>query len=78
MARNGNKQVIDELLQPATKSLESSLTSSNKSGSKELDSKIASFFYENTIPFNVADSPSCAAMIEEAMTFRLQNPLQPY
>ena len=78
MARNGNKQVIDELLQPATKSLESSLTSSNKSGSKELDSKIASFFYENTIPFNVADSPSCAAIIEEAMTFRLQNPLQHY
>ena len=78
MARNGNKQVIDELLQPATKSLESFLTSSNKSGSKELDSKIASFFYENTIPFNVADSPSCAAIIEEAMTFRLQNPLQHY
>ncbi len=58
-----------EILQPATKSIASALTAANKSGSKELASKIAPFFYENAISFNVADSLSCAAMIEEAMKF---------
>ncbi len=56
---NGKKwkqATMDELMQPRTKSMDYSLTSSCKSGSHELDSKIASFFYENTIPFNVADS----------------------
>ena len=60
------------------KSFTSSLTLFRKSRSNELDSRTASFFYENAIPFNVADSPSFAAMIEEAMTFRQQNPLQSY
>jgi hypothetical protein len=79
LEKTGKKRkqaLMEDLLQPATKSVESS--PKIKTGAKELDSKIASFFYENAIPFNVADSPSCAAMIEEAMTFRQQNPLQPY
>jgi hypothetical protein len=57
---NGKKRkqaLVDELLQPKTV-VESSVTTFRKSGSKELDSRIASFFYENVVPFNVADSPS--------------------
>ncbi len=43
-------------LQPKTKSLEPPLTIFRKSGSKEFDSKIAAFFDEKIIPFNVNDS----------------------
>ena len=43
-----------------------------KSGSKEVDSKIVSFFYENCISFNVADSWSFACMIEESIKYAKQ------
>ena len=41
-----------------------------------MDSKTASFFYENCISFNVADSSSFARTIEESMRFIKQNPFQ--
>ena len=45
------QQVMDELLvSPSKQSVESSVTVS-KSGSKEVNTKIASFFYENSIQF---------------------------
>ena len=69
---------MDELLKSPTKqSVESSVRVS-KSGSKEMDKTIASFFYENGISFNVADSSSFARMLEESMRFAKQNPFQSY
>ena len=46
----------------------------SKSGSKEMDKTIASFFYENGISFNFADSSSFAHMTKESMRFTKQNP----
>ena len=68
--------VMHKLLTPCAKTLAES--SSQKSGSKELDAKIASYFYENGIAFNTASSSSFAIMIEESMKFARQNPLQKY
>ena len=42
----------------------------------KMDKTIASFFYENCISFNVADSSSFARTIEESMRFIKQNPFQ--
>ena len=53
--RKRKQAVMDKLLTPSTKtSVESSLMDTRKSGSKELDAKIASFYYENGIAFNTA------------------------
>jgi hypothetical protein len=71
--------VMDEILTPCpVKSAESSMKDSQKSGPKELDAKIASYFYENGIAFNTAGSASFALMIEESMKFARQYPLQSY
>ncbi len=71
--------VMDGLLTPPTKkNVESTFTDSSKSAPKELEAKIASFFYENAIPFNVAASSSFALMIDESINFAKQNPLQSY
>ena len=43
-----------------------------------MDNTIASFFYDNSISFNVADSSSFARMTEESMRFAKQNPFQSY
>ena len=40
------------------------------------NARIASFFYQNGIAINVADSTSFVWMIEESMEFAKQNPLQ--
>ena len=40
---------------------------SQKSGPKELDAKIDSYFYETGIAFNTAASSSFALMIEESV-----------
>ena len=70
---------MDELLTPCTKkSAKTSVTSSQKTRSKELDSKIDSYFYEIGIAFNTAASSSFALKIEESMKFARQNPLQSY
>ena len=70
---------MDELLTPCTKkSAKTSVTCTQKTGSKELDSKITSYFYENGIAFNAAASSSFALMTEESMKFARQNPLQSY
>lgn len=37
--------------------------------SKQLDSTIANFFYENALSFNVADTQSLAAVVEECIEF---------
>ena len=37
--------------------------------SKTLDSAIANVFYDNALPFNVADSPSLAHMVEKCIEF---------
>ena len=64
------QQVMDELVTPPTKkTVESSLIGSQKLGSKEVDAVIASFFYENCISFNVANSSSFGRMIDESMKF---------
>ena len=51
---------MDELLKSPTKQSVKSSVIVSKSGSKEMDKTIASFFYENGISFNVADSSSFA------------------
>ena len=43
-----------------------------------MDARIVSFFYENGIAFNVADSTSFISMIDESIKFAKQNPLQSY
>ncbi len=63
---------------PTTKAVESSLIASQKSGPKELDAKIASFFYENAISFNIAASSSFALLKDECIKFAKQNPLRSY
>jgi hypothetical protein len=73
------QQAMDELLTSATKqSRNDSSIGSQKSGSKDVDAMIASFFYENGIAFNVADSSSFQNMIDECMKFSKQNPFQSY
>ena len=72
------QQVMDELLKSPTKHPVESSVIVSKSGSKEMDKTIASFFYENGISFNVADSSSFARMLEESMRFAKQNPFQSY
>ena len=52
------------------------MCSSDLSGSKKIDARIASFFYENGIAFSVADSTSFISMIDESIKFAKQNPLQ--
>ena len=46
--------------------------------SKQLDSTIANFFYENALSFNVADTPSLAAVVEECIEFGRQHPGRKY
>ena len=46
--------------------------------SKTLDSAIANYFYENALPFNVADSPSLAHMVEMCIEFSQQHPGRKY
>ena len=58
------------------KSARTSVTCTQKTGSKELDSKKTSYFYENGIAFNAAASSSFGLMTEESMNFARQNPLQ--
>jgi hypothetical protein len=76
------QQVMDDLITSPTKqSVESSLIGSQKSGTNEVDAMItnevdamiASFFYENGISFNVANSSSFGRMIAESMKFAKQN-----
>ena len=43
-----------------------------------MDARIASFFYENGIAVNVADSTSFITMIDKSIKFAKQNPLQSY
>ena len=73
-------QVMEDLVTSPTKqqSVESSLIGTPKTGYKEVDAMIASFFYENGIPSNIANSSSFGRMIEESMKFAKQNPIQSY
>ena len=43
-----------------------------------LDATLASFFYENALSFNVADSPSLAAVINECIEFGQHHPGRRY
>ena len=56
------------------KSAELSMTDSQKSGPKEFDAQIASYFFENGIAFNTAAFSSFALMIEESLKFQCQSP----
>ena len=67
------QQVMDELLVPPSKQSVESSVIVLKSGSKEVDTKIMPFFYENGISFSKADSSSFACMIEESMKYAKQN-----
>ena len=46
--------------------------------SKELDSTIASFSFENALSFNVVDAPSFAVMVDQCIQFGQQNPRRKY
>jgi hypothetical protein len=46
--------------------------------SKELDSTIASFIFENALSFNVVDSPSFAVMVDQCIQFGHENPGHKY
>jgi hypothetical protein len=46
--------------------------------SKMIDATIASFFYENALSFNVADSPSFTAVINQCIEFGQQHPGRSY
>jgi hypothetical protein len=47
------QEVMESLMSPKKQSTEPDLISRQKSRTKSLDVKIASFFYENVVPFNV-------------------------
>ena len=56
-SKKQKQAVLDEILTPSPiKSAESSMKDSQKSGPKEMDAKIASYFYENGIAFNTLKS----------------------
>ena len=42
--------------------------------SKMLDTTIANFFHENALQFNIADSPSLAAVVDQCIEFGQQHP----
>ena len=46
--------------------------------SKTLDTVIANVFYENALPFNVADSSSFAVMVEQCIKFGQEHPGRKY
>ena len=69
---------MDERVPAPTKKTVESVTASQKSGTKDLGAKIASFFYENAVPFDVAASSSFALMIDESIKLAKQSPLQNY
>ena len=65
--RKRKQAVMDRLLTLfTTKSAKLPLKGTQKSGSKELDAKIA-YVYENAIAFNTVASSSFALMIVESM-----------
>ena len=67
--RERKQAVIDGLLTSCTKKSDKlSLKGTQKSGSKELDAKMA-YVYENSFAFNAAASSSFALMIDESMKF---------
>ena len=80
LSKAWKQQVMDKLLVPPSKQPVESSVILLKSGSKELNTKTASFFYKNCISFNVADldSSSFACIIEESMKYAKQNLLQSY
>ena len=39
-----------------------------------LDTTIANFFHENALQFNIADSPSLAAVVDQCIEFGQQHP----
>ncbi len=69
--RKRKQQVMEDLATSPTKqqSVESSLIGSQKTGSKEVNAMIASFFYENGISFNVSHSSSFGCRIDESIKF---------
>ena len=67
-SKKAKKAVMDWIpTSSPIKLAESSMKDSQKSGPKELDAKLASYFYINAIAFNTAASSSFALMIEESV-----------
>ena len=69
------KQTILDLTSPAKRTSTGELKVIE---SKTLDSAIANVFYENALPFTVADSPSLARLVEQCIEFGQQNPGRKY
>ncbi len=65
---------MDERAAAPTKYNRKLLIAFQKSGTKDLDAEIESFFDENAIPFNVAASSRCAFVIDESIKFAKQSP----
>ena len=61
--KNWKLEIVDKLLKSPTKQSVESSVIVLKAGSKEMYTTIASFCYEKSISFNVADSSSFACMI---------------
>jgi hypothetical protein len=69
------KQTILDLTSPAKRTSTGELKVIE---SKTLDSAIANVFYENALPFTVADSPSLARLVEQCIEFGQQHPGRKY
>lgn len=75
LATSRKKQTVLDLTSPAKRLASGEIKIVE---SKMLDATIASFFYENALSFNVADSPSLAAVIDQCIEFGQQHPGRRY
>ena len=71
LSTSQRKQTVLDLTSPAKRLLTGEIKNVE---SKMLDTTIANFFYENALPFNIADSPSLAAVVDQCIEFGQQHP----
>lgn len=75
LSTSKTKQTVLDLISPAKRTVTGDLKLVE---SKTLDSAYANIFYENALPFNIADSPSLAHFVEQCIEFGQQHPGRKY
>ena len=75
LSTSQRKQTVLDLTSPAKRLLTGEIKNVE---SKMLDTTIANFFYENALPFNIADSPSLATLVDQCIEFGQQHPGRKY
>ena len=75
LSTSQRKQTVLDLTSPAKRLLTGEIKNVE---SKMLDTTFANFFYENALPFNIADLPSLAAVVDQCIEFGEQHPGRRY